>query len=444
MADEDSLVLRRSRRSTAGMFRMEAALAEMAALHPEQEMEADDDKDFLVPADEEEVFDSDFQSTDEEADQEDEFAAERELAAEEKQARKSSRRQSLRTTEARSVAIQPSSKTSTVVLPSQRRRKRRKMDTGQLRDFGTRISLRERGKAVVKRKSQRKSTVLSSQILHLRLKDAEERRAAVPKRSKEASVSYTQAELLARALDNEEGNIVSHRNYLEEEEERRKRARVVKRKLTGPVLSWVSRIEDETVQSEPAASDLTPVSTFTKSHQSSQTNVALGNTAVSADNASIHQPYGSAPLPSSYFASSAALQALSHPQARLQPSKVQKAVKNYLIHKVDEGIPRPGWSESMKAFFGDHADWNEMRVYVGKHRPLSRPIRKCPVTGRTAIYLDPRSGVPFADVDAYRVISRLMAHEYIWNDELRCYTADEKAVQLEPELDYPADGGQQD
>ncbi|KAL5495775.1 hypothetical protein ACEPAI_1239 [Sanghuangporus weigelae] len=440
MADEDPLVLRRSRRSTAGN-RMEAALAEMAALHPEQEMEADDDKDFLVPADEEEVFDSDFQSTDEEADQGDEFAAEREFAAEEKQARKSSRRQSLRTTEARSIAIQPSSKISAVVPPPQRRRKWRKMDAGQLRDSGTRISLRERGKAVVKRKSQRKSTVLSSQILHLRLKDAEERRAAVPKRSKEALVSYTQAELLARALDNEEGNIVSHRNYLEEEEEKRKRARVVKRKLTGPVLSWVSRIEDETAQPEPAASDLVPVS---KSLQCSQTNVALGNTAMGADNASIHQPYGSAPLPSSYFASSAALQALSHPQARLQTTKVERVVKNYLIHKVDEGMPRPGWSESMKAFFGDHADWNEMRVYVGKHRPLSRPIRKCPVSGRTAIYLDPRSGVPFADVDAYRVISRLMTHEYIWNDGLRCYTADEKAVQLEPELDDPTDGGQQD
>ncbi|KAL5535044.1 hypothetical protein ACEPAF_3137 [Sanghuangporus sanghuang] len=412
MADEDSLVLRRSRRSTAGN-RMEAALAEMAALHPEQEMEVDDDKDFLAPADEGEVFDSDFQSTDEEADQEDEFAAEKELAAEEKQARKSSRRQSLRTTEARSVAIQPSSKTSAIVLPLQRRRKWRKVDAGQLRDSGTRISLRERGKAVVKRKSQRKSTVLSSQILHLRLKDAEERRAAVPKRSKEASVSYSQAELLARALDNEEGNIVSHRNYLEEEEEKRKRARVVKRKLTGPVLSWVSRIEDETVQPEPATSDLVP-------------------------------PYGSAPLPSSYFASSATLQALSQPQARLQTTKVERVVKNYLTHKADEGMPRPGWSESMKAIFGDHADWNEVRVYVGKHRPLSRPIRKCSVTGRMAIYLDPRSGVPFADVDAYRVLSRLVTHEYIWNDGLRCYTADEKAVQLEPELDDPTDGGQQD
>ncbi|KAL5518470.1 hypothetical protein ACEPAH_152 [Sanghuangporus vaninii] len=412
MADEDSLVLRRSRRSTAGN-RMEAALAEMAALHPEQEMEVDDDKDFLVPADEGEVFDSDFQSTDEEADQEDEFAAERELAAEEKRARKSSRRQSLRTAEARSVAIQPSSKTSAIVLPPQRRRKRRKMDAGQLRDSDTRISLRERGKAVVKRKSQRKSTVLSSQILHLRLKDAEERRAAVPKRSKEVSVSYSQAELLARALDNEEGNIVSHRNYLEEEEEKRKRARVVKRKLTGPVLSWVSRIEDETVQPEPATSDLVP-------------------------------SYSSAPSPSSYFARSAALQALSQPQARLQTTKVERVVKNYLTHKVDEGMPRPRWSESMKAIFGDHADWNEVRVYVGKHRPLSRPVRKCSITGRTAIYLDPRSGVPFADVDAYRVLSRLMTHEYIWNDGLRCYTADEKAVQLEPELDDPTDGGQQD
>ena len=60
---------------------------------------------------------------------------------------------------------------------------------------------------------------------------------------------------------------------------------------------------------------------------------------------------------------------------------------------------------------------------------------KCPITGRIANYRDPRSGVPFANVDAYKVLSRLLAHEYVWNDELRCYTADEKAVQVEPDLE---------
>ena len=47
MNDEDTLVRRRSRRSTAGN-RMEAALAEFAALNPEPEPE-EEDKDFDVP-----------------------------------------------------------------------------------------------------------------------------------------------------------------------------------------------------------------------------------------------------------------------------------------------------------------------------------------------------------------------------------------------------------
>lgn len=46
MDDEDSLVRRRSRRSTAGN-RMEAALAEMHAAGAE---EAEDDVDFEIPA----------------------------------------------------------------------------------------------------------------------------------------------------------------------------------------------------------------------------------------------------------------------------------------------------------------------------------------------------------------------------------------------------------
>ena len=69
----------------------------------------------------------------------------------------------------------------------------------------------------------------------------------------------------------------------------------------------------------------------------------------------------------------------------------------------------------------------------------ARPVVKCPLTGRPAIYRDPRSGVPYANVEAYQTLSKIIAHEYIWNEDLQCYTASDRSLQIEEEVD---DGGQ--
>ena len=51
----------------------------------------------------------------------------------------------------------------------------------------------------------------------------------------------------------------------------------------------------------------------------------------------------------------------------------------------------------------------------------ARPKHICPITGKQAVYLDPRTGVPYADVRAFKVLTELLEHEYIWNAELGCY-----------------------
>ncbi|KAI0245680.1 hypothetical protein BJV78DRAFT_264960 [Lactifluus subvellereus] len=48
----------------------------------------------------------------------------------------------------------------------------------------------------------------------------------------------------------EEGNIVEHRNYLFDEEEKRKRAHAVRTAISGPLLRWVSRRETISVPVE--------------------------------------------------------------------------------------------------------------------------------------------------------------------------------------------------
>ena len=52
----------------------------------------------------------------------------------------------------------------------------------------------------------------------------------------------------------------------------------------------------------------------------------------------------------------------------------------------------------------------------------------CPITGKAAKYLDPRTNVPYADLEAYRVLSKVLRHEYVWSPSLGCYVSREGSV----------------
>lgn len=58
--------------------------------------------------------------------------------------------------------------------------------------------------------------------------------------------------------------------------------------------------------------------------------------------------------------------AISEPEYRSEP-----ATKNYLVHELAQhrGAPRPTWGDNMKAMFGDHVKWEDLKVFVGKNRP---------------------------------------------------------------------------
>ena len=56
----------------------------------------------------------------------------------------------------------------------------------------------------------------------------------------------------------------------------------------------------------------------------------------------------------------------------------------------------------------------------------ARPRERCPVTGLAANYLDPRTGVPYANVFAFREIGKILAHDYVWNEEFGCYVGQEE------------------
>ncbi|KAK0210991.1 YL1 nuclear protein-domain-containing protein [Desarmillaria ectypa] len=414
---EETLVARRSRRSTAGN-RMEAALAEMSI--DDAVKDPDDDVDFSVDKYEEDVFESDFESTDEEA-QED--AGEQEALDEEKQTRKAARTRVEKATAAaharQKVTFNPEASSSSAPKTKLRPKRRVSLGTAVNAETGEVI----KGDAKGQRHSKRIHTIKNTSATVKRFKKGEERRAAQAPKVKALTREITQGELIARALDNEEGNIVEHRDYLKLEEEKRKRARVVRDAVEGPLLRWVSRGEDTKIQVEvtpPAPPAATPA--YGYGHGYGAYNAPGTSTPPAypyyspATTTHYQNPYmhylpPPAPLPAPVF-----------------EERTESVTKNYLVHELAqyEKAPKPSWTESMEVIFGDHVRWDQVKVYSGKGRPTSRPKQMCPLTGQPALYLDPRTGVPFANIWAYEMLTKLLNHEFVWSTALRCYVRQEE------------------
>ncbi|KIJ45228.1 hypothetical protein M422DRAFT_779135 [Sphaerobolus stellatus SS14] len=604
---EETLVTRRPKRSTAGN-RMQAALAEMSV--EELTHDAEEDTDFVSKVDEEDVFESDFASTDDE--QEDEEAGEKALEEEEKRARRAARAKPLK------LPIAPQLKVSFAVplagegesSTSQPRLKHRRVSLGAAVDAETGQVLE-----TITRQSTREATRLNTREVRSRIKDAESKKVSTtPKKPKEKKRRMTQADLITIALDLEEENTKSHREYLAVEEERRKKARVLKPATFGPKIRWRSRGQDATVtvyedapqpayvprapwpipfgntpgqpgapypyplpvSSQPgqtAGNQTTPrpypvssyalpyasttatastskpgsgmpppstsanatsttsiipiqatpnpsetnkapetngvsdtatpttngssttpasntgVSTTTTSAiqpaitpatpsnaaASSTTGIAQGNATTSAPNTTTVSNAATASTtpgtPSNAASSQSAVPATPHPyspyypysyyappagqtpyppygsyypyapsthygqqqqQQQQQPQRphlqlqpppqiarkaIEKQTKNFVEVLLDEekAKEKPTWRQTMDSLFGTHADWDNVRVYHGKNRPIARQEQTCPITGTKAKYRDPRSGVPYANVGAFRILTRLLAHEYVWS-----------------------------
>ncbi|KDQ55010.1 hypothetical protein JAAARDRAFT_38117 [Jaapia argillacea MUCL 33604] len=438
MADEeDSLVRRRSRRSTAGN-RMEAALAEMVE---ELAQEVEEDVDFVIDKDEDDVFESDFESTDEEtANQGDPEASEKAIVDEEKRDRKAARSRAERAVAGaharQKVTFNPQVLPSSVTVPTSTPKPKRRVSLGVAVNAET-------GEVVEgtkgQRQSKRTSTILNRSATETRIKDAEEKRAVIPKKTKTYIRAPTQDELIARALDMEEGNISEHRNYLSLEEEKRKRARVVRASVEGPLLRWLSRGEEVQVQVDPPAthpSNMAASYPYMHANTSSHGTYPAGQPWANPpafQNHTLGSNTSHTPTPTStpgaahhlqYQYTYAQYYPPPPPPPPPEPTYVtSKVTKNYVIHELGQETwaPKPGWTDTMRAMFGDDIHWEELKVYLAKGRPLTRPVQLCPITGLPARYKDPRSGVPYANARAFEVLTGILNHEFIWSDTLHCY-----------------------
>ncbi|CAE6438117.1 unnamed protein product [Rhizoctonia solani] len=111
---------------------------------------------------------------------------------------------------------------------------------------------------------------------------------------------------------------------------------------------------------------------------------------------------------------------LASSKSIISPS--QKQTRNYVVVEYG-GAARASFGWNMQAVFGDHADWEDVLIHGIKAPHPVKPT--CAITGLPAPYRDSRTGIPYANAYAYKTLTRLLAHEFIWSKERGCYIGDE-------------------
>ncbi|TRM64097.1 YL1 nuclear protein-domain-containing protein [Schizophyllum amplum] len=460
----DTLVTRRSRRSTAGNL-MQAALADVQNEMPE---DIEDDDDFL------DQFDEDFASDSEKTESEEEVHAERAVQEEDKR-----RKLVLRSRSAERTAAVAHSRLRATFNPEESSSKAGKSPGKRKVAFAgsPRKGKKRKGQGDAsldiagERHSSRAHTMKNTTATAIRMKETERRKAAQgPKRRAEGR-AFTQAELIRRALDNEEGNVSEHRDYLKREEEKRRRARVQRKALVGPLVRWVSRGEEVVTRvpdpyaprtSVPAQSsgDYHAYEGADRSYAESRAYASNAATATFSQQQQPDWPHSAYYPPHRPRQSSMSSQLSSHYPPHLQhasPNSVvqtqtpahlanvpsssmvsvptysaeplmvegrERIARSYIVHELgqDKDVQKPRWADTMSAVFGDHVDWTDVKAYSSaKNRPTARLRHVCPITGQIAPYIDPRTGVPFANAQAYKTLTAVLDHEYAWNREIGAY-----------------------
>lgn len=269
--------------------------------------------------------------------------------------------------------------------------------------------------------------------------------------------NFTQAELIAEALEEEERNKEELQKWLRREEERRELRRVGRKRVRGPRWTWISRtvgkmvevVEDGVKEVEvrqakdkedmgdeagprtsmAAVSASAPSDTAPKSSEKQEDQQASQTAPISDDNsARPSDPTGSplAPPPPSVeppknaVASSSKLDApttvpappiLERTSAPIQPEPSQYT-RNYLIlSQIPGGLPA-----ELSLVLGNHVEWDTINYIPARNRPVIRRPPRCPFTGKKAKYRHPTTMIPYADVSGYKEIEALLQNRYIWSE----------------------------
>lgn len=290
------------------------------------------------------------------------------------------------------------------------------------------------------------------------MKQEEERRAQLPVRSQpKKKPRLTQDALIAEALEMEEINRENLKWFLEQEEEKKKSLRNFnKNVIKGPFIRWQSvgldrfgnklgEINDDDNFDEygnlieqapvpgvnPAPA---PIASTSTSSTATLPNASTSTTttAPSSSTQLIPSPFPTttpstsslnAPTLDPVFAARAEAIAQKNADQALELQRasnvsiaaelrIEANSRSYVsIHDLP---PDSNWVDEYNALLGDHCSWDSIAMVPTRNRPL-RPKRSiCPITGLPANYKDPRSGIAFANKEAYQTLTEVLDNRFIW------------------------------
>ncbi|KAI5480977.1 YL1 nuclear family, transcription factor [Pseudohyphozyma bogoriensis] len=473
-------VTNREKRANAGN-RMRALLEDELEVD-EMFQEEENDEEFEAK-EEEDIFDSDFGSTDSEAgEDEGEDAGEKQLQREAKAERREARGKKKKThtpflpqfaRQTKHARKPPVASTSAVTLdgdgsalpPPAKKRK---------------VSLANAIAGLTPRESSRKSAVAFKKTIEGRLQESEQRRLSLPKPVKKATASLTQADLIVEALETEEINRASLLAFYAAEEDRRAADRIagMRYEIIGPKLTFLSRvegvdrkekgkevaIEDEekttsakmesgrrrlievigesgkegwkpTIEGENAAEagaiargELPAASTSTSNPPLATTNGEKVHPVPSTPVVASASPQPPPPTVAAEDPSAPPLASTSTLAAPPPPTRNSSALATpsteqpYTRNYLILDEYERSKSEEMGVIFGDHHEWGSVKVVPSRSRVLNRKVPMCPITGLPAKYRDPRSFTPYATIAAFHTINQVIDETFVYNETLGAYT----------------------
>lgn len=343
----------------------------------------------------------------------------------------------------------------------------------------------------VTRSSLRQSTVTHTQKTKARMMETNQRQALYRKRPKSVVPVKTQDVLIREALELEERNVASLADLLNKEEEKKRQARVVRTRIEAPVVRWISRIEKPLERPHrpdvedlgtpegrgPAATavvrtgaaledDVPPPDINTRQQatlERAEFGIQVATTPISVANLVVDNSmpfstftrqsllevggnrghpslHGDGPPAPATDSSSAEPPTASGNPLGTESRLTGGLVRNYVVLEVASGSDRNRYKMSdTEAFLNGRKEWShhaaeEQEMIRARAQLLRDPT--CVVTGLKAKYIEPRSGIPYANARGYQVLSKVLRHEYVWAQGMGCYVndaSDEGAEGVPPE-----------
>ncbi|KAI9278819.1 YL1 nuclear protein-domain-containing protein [Phascolomyces articulosus] len=395
-----SFAKERERRANAGN-RMRALLDQEVEMEDLFEESLSEDEEFYTrPEDEvQDTVDSDFdtESSDEEREQE-------ELGRQEDKAIEQQERQARRAppppTTARIPKRQPQKKikpttTSTTQSPPPQRRPRRTETDAT-------------------RQSSRSNTVRNRLQVEEQIREYKNRREKQPKRDRPVVKQFTQEELLAEAAITERENLASLEQWQQKEAEKRARMKKKdKKRIVGPFVRYTSFTEDS--QDRPKRRKLVMISSSSSTEGEDHNNVQTEITDPAAlawqEKRDIEQ------------SDTVGRNLISFMQTG-EEDQLQQIPNNNNISTATSlstsGSSLTGLTDrelDRMDLIPELASWAE--------RP-TRPTKPtlCPITGMHAKYLDPKTNVPYSNLEAYKMIQRCLNNKMAWSSDYKVYVGE--------------------